>query len=513
MQDGVNVPVIEPRVVMELPTNPGGLMPGATLRFAGDSLYVVDPVWNDPPTRIVWWYATPVASVVLPFAVALALWLLWRLLSRPRRRGLIYCRGCNHELSQPNATIGPDGRGAWANENARCPECGRRSKPPLVAGATWRRMIPTFAAVALLMGCAVSLFSTLKWVASPLPSYEQTWPVKGLEKYLGSWAVMRRDNGYFGTAMNRIVRVPLRGGPPRELSRDRIPLLLGELASPSEQRLVLTPLDRRGALRIVEASTGRSRFVDLDTNPGASTRVLQFSNDGRSVFVQVDRHRFGESDRLVRVWLDSGSVDVLAEHRRLLGVSAGTGRVLATFVVRERGDEVRWAYAVSPDRTYPRGPLIIWWSDANAVRRVEAAIGCDYDTRFSWHPDFSRIVVSSRAMPLFEHHVSLLGGQHPLQSRIYPYQGVERGVGFTREEGGFRMHDRRQVPVGVLRGGDAVDRSFPQFEVSSDGHWAAAYISTDFLNAERPAALPPPRPGVRGEIWLWNLCEGHPIQN
>lgn len=513
MEDGANVPVIEPRVVMELPSNPGGGSVSVTLRFAGDSLYAVDSVWNDPPTRIVWWYATPVASVLLPFAAALALWMLWRLLSRPRRRGLIYCRGCNHELSLPNATIGSDGRGAWANENARCPECGRRSKPPVVAGAKWRRMIPTLAAVALLMGCAVSLFSTLKWVASPLPSYEQTWPVKGLEKYLGSWAVMRRDNGYFGTAMKRIVRVPLRGGPPREGFRDRIPLLLGELASPDEQYLVLTPLDRRGALRIVEASTGRSRLVDLDTNPGASTRVLQFSNDGRAVFVQVNRYFFGESDRLVRVWLDSGSVDVLAEHRRLLAVSAGSGAVLATFVVRERGDEVKWAYAVSPDSTYPQGPLIIWRYDGNAMQRVEVPIGCDHDTKFSWHPDFSQIVVSNRRMPLSEHRVSFVGGWHVLQSRMFPYQGVERGVGFTREEGGFGMHDRRQIPIGVLRGADAVDSSFPQFEVSPDGQWAAAYIRAESLNAKRPASLPPLRPGVRGEVWLWNLCEGNPIQN
>lgn len=398
MQDGANVPVIEPRVVMELPTNPGGSMPGATLRFAGDSLYVVDSVWNDPPTRIIWWYATPVASVLLPVAAALALWLLWRLLSRPRRRGLIYCRGCNHELSLPNATIGPDGRGAWANENARCPECGRRSKPPLVAGATWRRMIPTLAAMAVLMGCVVSLFSTLRWVALSLPSYEQTWPVKGLEKYLGSWALKRRDEGLLHNGMSRILRIPLSGGVPREVARERIPMLLGVLTSPNERYVVLSPRDKRKSIRIVEPATGRSRSVLLDGSEYSYPTVVAFSEDSRFVYVSVNEWAPDRPDQLLRIEMESGRAEVLATHMRERDPD-GSKRVSGRFVVREHAGVVVWAHVSSPGNQDPKSELIVSWPGPEGMKRLVAKVRHSYATHFAWHPDLRRLVVRTARIP------------------------------------------------------------------------------------------------------------------
>ncbi|MBY0113115.1 MAG: hypothetical protein K2Y21_09850 [Phycisphaerales bacterium] len=512
MQDGVNVPMIEPRVVMDFPSNPDGSAPSAMLRFAGDSLYVVDYVWNDPPTRILWWYATPVAAVLLPFAAALALWLLWRLVSRPRRRGLIYCRGCNHELSLPNATIGPDGRAAWTSENARCPECGRRSKPPLVAGSKWRRMTPLVGAMLLMVGCVGTLGSTLNWYVPPRPSYEQTWPVQGLEKYLGSWSVMRRDRGFVDSiGVSRVVRVPLSCGAPREVARVRMPMLQGVLTSPNERYVVLSPLKQRASIRIVEPMTGRSRLVKLGDVDRGYAMPVEFSQDSRFVYVSLIRYRSNEPDELVRVSLETG------EHEIIASESAGVPKCppsdsSARFVVQERDGNLRWAY-VTWLESQQQGPLVVRWIENKEGRETRVPFGASYLTRFSWHPSQPRILLHGRDGLFQEQQVPIDGSRPRSQQRLLPYQGVERGAMLFRVDNDQQLTTRMDVPLGVLRGGSALSSAFLSGEVSADGKWIAVFVSTGDPNVVRPASLPPPRPGIRGEIWLWNLCEGNPIQN
>lgn len=177
-------------------------------------------------------------------------------------------------------------------------------------------MIPTVAAMAVLMGCVVSLFSTLKWVASPLPAYEQTWPVKGLEKYLGPWALKRRDDGLLRNGMSRILRIPLSGGVPREVARERITMLLGVLTSPNERYVVLSPLDKRKSIRIVEPASGRSRSVLLDGSEYSYPTVVAFSEDSRFVYVSVNERTPDRPDQLCRIDMEGGKAEVLATHMR-----------------------------------------------------------------------------------------------------------------------------------------------------------------------------------------------------
>lgn len=512
MQDGANVPVIEPRVLMDFPKDPSGMGSSMSLRFAGDSLYAVDSVWNDPPTRIVWWYATPTASVLLPFAAALVLWLLWRLLSRPRRRGLIYCRLCNHELSAPNAAIGADGRGIWLSENARCPECGRRAKPPIVARAKWRRMMPLLAASMLLFCCVGILISTLRWCPSPLRAWQQTWPVKGLEKHLGSWAIMRRDDGIGGKGMCRIIRIPLSGGAPREVARERIAMLQGVLASPNERYVALSPLDKRTSIRIVEPATGRSRLVRLDASEYSYPTAVAFSADSRFAYVSVAEQLVNRPDQLCRVDLESGGVEVLAEHMRE-GPLDGSYRGFSRFVVREHGGGLAWAHVSSPDNQFQNTDLIISWPGPEGMKRLVTKAQHTSMAHFAWHPDLRRLVVADRENNTVSHFIELEGRGAVSSAFVYPYQGVERGFWLEMRGPDTTLKSWLPFELATLRGAARISRSFGRLEVSSDGKWAAAYMIASDSNDPRPTSLPPLRPGVRGEIWIWNLCEGNAIQN
>lgn len=512
MQEGANAPVIEPRVLMEFPQDPAGRGSSMSLRFAGDSLYAVDSVWNHPPTRIVWWYATPVASVLLPFAAALAVWLLWRLLSRPRRRGLIYCRGCNHELSAPNAAIGEDGRGVWMGENARCPECGRRAKPPMVAGSRWRRTMPPLAAMVLLIGCVACVVATLEWFVATRPIDPKTWPVEGLEKYLGPWAVMRRDDGRTHTGMSRITRIPLSGGAASEVARERIAMLQGVLASPNERYVVLSPLDKRTSIRIVEPAKGGSRLGLLNGSEYSYPTAVAFSEDSRFVYVSVNERAPDRPDQLFRIELESGKAEVLATHMREKspdGSNQGSGR----FVVREHAGGVVWAHVSSPGNQEPKSELIVSWPGPEGMKRLVAKVRHSYATHFAWHPDLRRLVVADRENPGSNYLIELDGRGAVSQYFVYPYQGVERGCWTWMSGPDLTLNSRNSLQLGTLRGAGRVSRSFGRLEVSDDGKWAAAFMSSWDLNDPRPASLPPLRPGVRGEIWIWNLCEGNPIQH
>lgn len=512
MQDGANAPVIEPRVLMEFPQDPAGLGSSMSLRFAGDSLYAVDSVWNHPPTRIVWWYATPVASVLLPFAAALAVWLLWRLLSRPRRRGWIYCRGCNHELSAPNAAIGEGGLAVWMSENARCPECGRRAKPPMVAGPRWWRIMPPLAAMVLLIGCVACVVATLEWFVATRPIDPKTWPVEGLEKYLGSWAVMRRDDGRAHTGMSRITRIPLSGGVAREVARDRIAMLQGVLASPNERYVVLSSLDKRASIRIVEPATGRSRLVPLNASQYSHPTAVGFSADSRFVYVSVAEQFVSRPDQLCRVDLQSGAVEVLAEHMRERPIE-GSYQGFSRFVVREHPGGLAWAHVSSPGNQFQNTGLIISWPGPEGMKRLVTRAPHTSMAHFAWHPDLRRLVVADRENVGASYLIELEGRGAVSQYFVYPYQGTERGFWTWSSGPDLTLNNRNSLELAMLRGAGRTNRSLSRLEVSPDGTWAAAFVSAWDVNDPRPASLPPLRPGVRGEIWIWNLCEGNGIQN
>lgn len=167
----------------------------------------------------------------------------------------------------------------------------------------------------------------------------------------------------------------------------------------------------------------------------------------------------------------------------------------------------------SPGNQDPKSELIVSWPGPEGLKRLVAKVRHSYATHFAWHPDLRRLVVADRTNPGSNYLIELEGRGAVAQYFVHPYQGVERGAWTWMSGPDLTLNSRNSLELATLRGAGRISRSLGQLEVSPDGKWAAAFISAWDLNDPRPASLPPLRPGVRGEIWLWNLCEGNPIQN
>ncbi|MFN9968794.1 MAG: hypothetical protein ACK58T_02745, partial [Phycisphaerae bacterium] len=345
MQDGANVPVIEPQVVHEVISAPDRNAGAPVVQFGGDSLFVLEPVWNDPPTRILWWYAPNVATVALPLLVVALVWTLRRAIASPRRKGVIYCRGCNSELGLPHAGLGPNGRAAWLSEDARCPECGKRLRSPVVgAGRGWRWLPPLVMLVGI-MCCAGAYWKTLVWHNPTMPQVYKTWPWEGLEKRLGTWAVMRADVGSVSSGMTRVVRAPLPNSAKAQVFRSNMFTWNVDVVSSDGRYLAWVSRYPTGTLWIGNTTTGGIAPIVLDEDSRARARVCGFSSDGRFVYVQVGTFPKVKPDSLVEVELATGRQRVIASVMDDANLVASTqGSVISRFVVRDHPDGLVWAH-------------------------------------------------------------------------------------------------------------------------------------------------------------------------
>lgn len=246
-------------------------------------LYVRQPVMLLTTWDRMRWYGPEIGSVLVLAAAIWAVWVTWRVLRRPRKRGRVYCRSCNYEQVAP-AVERTVGGVVWASENSRCSECGRRQRLA-IGRSRWRRLgVPLVICLGLLVGGSVTLHSTL---APPAPWTGVPWPTAWVGRQMGSWAVARREPEQKGHAVTRW-----------ELPSGRS---LGTLCTEHIRAMrngMLSPDGKVFALITEEMNPWKCSLVFVDTESGARweheiasvvyspAEMVGFSPDSKCLYVQ-----------------------------------------------------------------------------------------------------------------------------------------------------------------------------------------------------------------------------------
>jgi len=495
------VPTIEPILTLPLEGGPTGTVSTPTLCFAGDppALYYCTTVWNDPPTKIVWWHAPTAAAIVLPFSLLAFLWCLRRYFSHQRVKGRLYCRGCNHELSVDQASLDANGQGTWVTKTSRCPECGKRSvRGPAKGSSRALRAVPAAMTGAFLLACGMILAVSLKPMgARNYP--EPTWPWRGLEKSMGSWALVRRMPLYGVSGFKRIVRVSFDGSKPKILLRDEVSNWSEGFISPDGRFVLNVPFHDCSILFITRASGGERLMVNSGADKFDLVRPIGFSKDNRLVYAQFEQRMKKRPHQLYAVELETGSKTLLAEVEREPWTGRGSNNQLnPRFVVRDFNGKAQWALLQMPfsDDTIDS---ILNIPNGTSINRIPFRCRAEWNSRFQWLPDGRKIEIAD-STGFGAVLLDTQTGQISYQPCLFPFAGEERGMYVQSNLEGHGLMSRLGKSIGTLGGaGDyPSDRSFA---VSPNGRWAAAYVD---VTPNRRAGQ---SPDTQAEIWVWDLSK------
>lgn len=501
------VPTIEPTLTVPLEGGPTGVLSTPSMCFAGDppALYYCTEVWNDPPTKILWWHAPTVAAAVLPFALLAFFVCVRRYCSRARERGRLYCRGCNHELSVDQATLDANGQGRWATETSRCPECGRRSvRGPVKGSSRARRAVPMGMTGVFVLASSIVLAVALKPMgARNYP--DPTWPWRGLEKSMGSWALVRRMSVYGNSGFKRIVRVPLDSGKPQILLRDQVSNWAEGFISPDGKYVLNVPFQDCSKLHIMRAESGQRRTIEFGAEKFDLVRPVGFSKDNRIVYAQFEQRMKKGPHQLFAVELESGARTLLAEVQPEPQTASGrNGQLSPRYVVQEIDGTMRWALLEMP-LTGGTIDSILSIPNGTSIARFPFRSRAQWSSPVHWLPDGRRIEIAND-FGLFRGMVlDTQTGQAIDQVCLFPFGGEERGMYVQTKLEGHGLMSKRGKEIGIL-GGAGDYPSDRGFAVSPDGRWAAAYVD---VTPNRRAGI---RTDTQAEIWVWDLSKLPPIE-
>ncbi len=501
------VPTIEPTLILPLERSPGGGAGMPLFRFAGDPpyLFVCEGIWGYPWYRFLQWHAPTIAAVVLLLtlgAMSVRALRRWRW---PRSVGLIYCRHCNHQLSPPNAAVDEAGRAKWLTEAALCPECGTRTgNVPAVGLSCGKRTgLEWLIGLPLAVGCAVVLALTL----SPYPGNqrfvtEPTWPVAGLEKHAGIFALTRRMDSIDQHGM-RITRVDPRSGETKVLLRLWKPGWSDPFVSPDGRWVVQSDGRQRSVLLLVNCESGRVREVPIPVPFDRYVRVSAFSTDSKRMYVDShDSRRDRETCTLWCIELETGAIKEIKkleiEHPAEWRDRTSSG---SCFAVRDDGGDVRWVHQQMYGQARTGKGLYVFrrpsGDGVEAIEFPDSHLGItswpilleDGSISFADFYDDPHAIVDLKARKI----VPPRGGSDALWRNGY----------FNWSGDGYRVMEwRKDEPVAILSIPLGSNPS-TKLQVSADARWAVA-----FVNRMPPGTAPGVRPAIQDRIYeirLWDL--------
>jgi hypothetical protein len=369
---------LEPIHTIPLGPTLTGEVSQAELQFALENgkpvLYAAVPVWNATWGRWFMWHA-PEIMVGLWLAVLIVL--VRRLLHvrrTPREKGRRYCRKCNHQLTKPQLAFDERGRVQWASAEAKCPECGVRTRRVPVRGRSgWVRRLPwLLVATPLILLLPLLFLGSIRAHLRVPGMSEPTWPIAGLQNILGSWALQRRVPSFVvqsfaywridpaDGSVRRYGGMPATGTPRTD-----------RFASPGGTKLVLSS-DGPDGLVVLDTATGTSRVLRHPKATWTSIgrlRLHRFLGEDR-VLVQRDVY---ETERevasLEAVDLVTGAFTTIVE----MPFARSDGRVSVMREFESVGDAetLRWFVRCSSwDRTGVPSEEIVWRADSQMHTRV-----------------------------------------------------------------------------------------------------------------------------------------------
>lgn len=360
-------PTLEPVAKIPLVTTHDGAVYTPALSFAPDGavLYVRQPVHRIEVWDVLRWRAPDVAA---PLLVVVLVWMVWAvrgIASRPRERGRVYCRRCNHELIAP-AVVVARGRAQWGEAGARCGECGRGGpRPPVVGRPRRSRLWP------VLLGGVVAtaaLGGALVWSLEPLGTAGRTWPVAGLEGV--GWTIQRATSRR--ELVHRITRWEVPSGRGMgSLGEFRVRGMFNAALSPDGRMFAVVglDLDRGGAaLRLIDAESGVGRDLRLG-EMGDETTLVGFSDDSRMVYIQ----RYIYSPPGFESALEAVEVQTMGSTEVARVPVPQDGRGHFAFLAGGPSDQMRWAAVRIPPAASGAGAEIIW-SDGGPAKNLAAPI-------------------------------------------------------------------------------------------------------------------------------------------
>lgn len=369
---------LDPAFVIPLDSSLSGGVAEPGLQFAGSPpmLFVAEPTWDPSWARWFSWHAPDIAAVAFLIAVVVAMWSASRLMRRGRSGGVLYCRGCDHELALPQVRIDESGVGVWVNEEAKCPECGKRDERGPVRGTRvrWKAITVLVVSLAICITCGVMLASSLRVGGKLAAGGNETWPVAGLERVMGSWAPQRRLYSMAFEAF-RFVRVNPETGAREDLGTvdTSMPRLM-EFVSP-DGKYVIASARRDHALVVIDTNSKQSRRVSLAPNASGFRgylMVVQFSSDVSKVFVScAARNGDKRRDELFAVELATGVSRSLAVVEFQSQTSPKPNDSYSQFLVAEAGADVTWVHQLSKRGipTVMEGSVFRWESGGERRER------------------------------------------------------------------------------------------------------------------------------------------------
>lgn len=313
---------LEPIHTIPLGPTLTGEVAQAELQFAVENgkpvLYAAVPVWNATWGR---WFAWHAPEIMVGVWLVVLIVLVRRLLHvrrTPREAGRRYCRKCNHQLTKPQLAFDERGRVQWASAEAKCPECGVRTRRVPVRGRKgWVRRLPwiLLAVPVLLLLPLFVLFSLERFAPTPGTS-EPTWPVRDLQHVLGS-AALRRDFSAYQTRSRSFWRIdPATGSTlryPTSPPTNNYGYISGPFVSPAGKRIVAggAALDEVVVIDTTSRAARSLRRSGVVHRPGY-VQFLSFDGDD---FAIVQREAFldgGENLWLERVNLVDGTFETIS---------------------------------------------------------------------------------------------------------------------------------------------------------------------------------------------------------
>ncbi|MBX3378455.1 MAG: hypothetical protein KF805_00040 [Phycisphaeraceae bacterium] len=371
-------PVLEPTFIfpLEAPPDamPGGRIADPGLMFAGSPpmLYVAEPVWNATWGRWFSWHCPTIAGSVLLATLLATVWWIRRVGKRPRQVGRMYCRVCNHQLAKPQLKLNEKKRAVWADAESKCPECGVRHKRGPVRGRLRStRLLPVlFVSPVVLFGCLLVMLAMLRFHQRSAWG-GGTWPVAGMEKVFGAWALERRVPEML-VQSTRLWRIdPSTGAKEVVGPIDSQDMSFAEFITP-DGKFAVAAEKNHGRVLVIDLKSGERRVYPSMPDTRSYFRIIRFAKDTNCAFVSRltylgpnVRHELLTFDPSTGEFLVIASVELSAE---------GRAPVFArSFEFRETTAGVAWVHkSVIQLTTGGREETLHWSVNGKQMERVHS---------------------------------------------------------------------------------------------------------------------------------------------
>jgi hypothetical protein len=306
--------------VFSIPLHKGidGTTYAPELEFTQKNILCMRETSDDPDLlQYVSWYAPDVAGILLPLTLLLLIVVTRRILRTRREVGRMFCARCNYKITPPLAARKKVGSVA-VQPGARCPECGtmlEKRRPRIGRSTAWRLLPWWLVAVPAMLVCLAALALTLEAKGT----WARAWPWPGAERFMGAYAMQKRDLRNRRASAQRISQWSIPDGKRigREWMSEENAFMGGRVSPDGAQFLFFSVPPGTSSWRIesLDLATGERRVPSTPESlksgkpmaPTISGEIEGFSEDGRRMFVQMVA-----TDNLVRNGTYSSTVHVLS---------------------------------------------------------------------------------------------------------------------------------------------------------------------------------------------------------